>query len=111
MSSTISKDIFTPYLASQLTIVAILQLLAFISVSQISHPPRWEFISDLLNFKDVLLIVVAFISYGFVSERVTTMVGVITKNDNFSVFKKALRLTELLLIVVSLFITSITSII
>lgn len=111
MSSTISKDIFTPYLASQLTIIAILQLLAFISASQISHPPRWEFISDLLNFKDISLILIAFLSYGFVFERVSTMMGVIAKNDNFSVFKKVLRMTELFLIVLSLFITSITSIV
>ncbi len=105
MDSIIEKDTYTPYFASQITVVAIFYALFVfcgLMLTKQGYSGLWD---AMLSVKGVSLISVAVISYLFVISRVGMLFKVITSNENYSKIEKAIRLLEVCLIMLAVIVT------
>ncbi|HEJ9414935.1 TPA: hypothetical protein SMM66_003608 [Proteus mirabilis] len=105
MNSTIEKDTYTPYFASQITVVAIFYALFVFCGLILTKQGYLGFWDAILNVKGVSLISIAVISYFFVISRVGMLIKVIRDNKDWSKKDKAIRLLEVFLIILAVFVT------
>ncbi|HEM7578021.1 hypothetical protein I5E97_09020 [Proteus hauseri] len=105
MNSIIEKDTYTPYFASQITIVAIFYALFVFCGLMLTKHGYLGFWDAMLNVKGASLISAAVISYLFVVSRVGILVKVIIDNEDWSKKDKATRLLEVCLIMLAAFVT------
>ncbi len=105
MNSIIEKDTYTPYFASQITVVAIFYALFVFCGLMLTKQDYLGFWDAMLNAKGVSLISVAVISYLFVISRVGMLFKVIRGNKDWPKKDKAIRLLEVCLIMLAAFVT------
>ncbi|MEQ4925018.1 hypothetical protein [Proteus hauseri] len=101
MRSTIEKDVYTPYFASQIAVLAVFYALIVFCAIMLANQSG----DDVQSIKGFSLIIVAVLSYLFVINRVGILVTIILNSKSFSKKDKVIRTLELCLIILAVFIT------